>query len=262
MSNNQLSLSLVIPAYNEERYLAACLKAIESQTVKPVEVIVVNNKSSDETAAVARRFKFVTVIDEHRQGRVFARSKGFDAAKGDIIGRIDVDTILPPDWVERVLDFYSDKANLGSACTGYGYFYNLHLPNISGRFGALFAIGLNRLLLGHYILFGSNMALPKSLWLSVKPSTCMRNDIHEDLDLAIHLHRSGYKIEYLSKLRVGLMARHISPEDRDTLWQFFMLWPQTLRVHKRWTWVISWACGVALFVLSPVMLIIGKHNAN
>ncbi len=101
-----LSLSLVIPAYNEERHLAACLDAVSRQAVMPSEVIVVDNNSTDRTAEIARSYPFVRVVQEPRQGIVFARNAGFDAARGDIIGRIDADTIIPSDWTKHVLAFF------------------------------------------------------------------------------------------------------------------------------------------------------------
>lgn len=260
MNHKRLNVSLVIPAYNEERYLETCLKAIEAQTVKPLEVLVVNNNSTDKTAEVAAGFNRVRVINETRQGIVFARNAGFDNAQGDVIGRIDADTILPENWVEKILDFYSKEDNLNSACTGYAYFYNLHMPNFSGRFGEQIAIRFNWLLLGHYILYGSNMAMPKTIWQKIKSSTCSRTDIHEDMDLAVHAHRGGFKIVYLPHLKVGVMARRISGPDRAQQWPFLMLWPQTLRVHKLWSWIICWATAVLLYVCSPIMLLIEKRT--
>jgi len=97
-------ISIVIPVYNEESQLAACRDAISQQKESPFEVIVVDNNSTDSTVRVALSFPFVTLIREPRQGVMHARTTGFDAARGDIIGRIDADTILPPDWTESVLE--------------------------------------------------------------------------------------------------------------------------------------------------------------
>src|ERR1035441_7496265 len=125
MSEKPLSLSLVIPAYNEERYLDACLKSVQAQTIQPLEVLVVNNNSNDKTAQVASKYSFVKVLSEKEQGIVHARNKGFNSATGDIIGRIDADTVLPTTWIEQVISYYTNKSNLRSAITGYAYFYNL-----------------------------------------------------------------------------------------------------------------------------------------
>jgi len=59
---NEPNISIIIPAYNEERYLGRCLDAIAAQSVRPYEVIVVDNNSSDDTAKVAQRYPFVTLL--------------------------------------------------------------------------------------------------------------------------------------------------------------------------------------------------------
>jgi glycosyltransferase involved in cell wall biosynthesis len=105
---SKLTVSLVIPAFNESRRIRACLESVASQTVMPDEVIVVDNGSTDDTATIAASFPFVSVIREHRQGVTYARTAGFDAAVSDIIGRTDTDSRLAPDWVERVLQDFAD----------------------------------------------------------------------------------------------------------------------------------------------------------
>ncbi|HEY5667999.1 MAG TPA: glycosyltransferase family A protein, partial [Candidatus Saccharimonadales bacterium] len=125
MKTTRQSVSIVIPAYNEERHLRACLQAIAKQTIQPLEVIVVDNNSTDRTAQVAREFPFVRVVSEHRQGRVFARNAGFGAAKGEILGRIDADIILPSTWVEHLQAFYANPLHARSAWSGMGYFDNV-----------------------------------------------------------------------------------------------------------------------------------------
>ena len=73
-------LSFVVPAYNEEAYLPACLESIVAQTRElgdAVEVIVVNNASTDRTREVALAVPGVRVVDEPRKGLTFARQAGF-----------------------------------------------------------------------------------------------------------------------------------------------------------------------------------------
>src|SRR5581483_7315847 len=102
MLNKTLTLTIVIPVFNEEDHIAACLSAIAAQTAAPDEVIVVDNNSSDKTPQIAASYPFVRLIKARKQGVLFARNKGFDAAKSDIIGRIDADSLLPSRWVEIV----------------------------------------------------------------------------------------------------------------------------------------------------------------
>jgi glycosyltransferase involved in cell wall biosynthesis len=241
-----LTLSIVIPAYNEENHIKACLDAIALQSEMPDEVIVVDNNSTDKTAEIAQEYSFVRVVREKRQGIVYARNRGFNTVKSQLIGRIDSDTILPTDWVERVKEFYEDENHSEHALTGGGYFYNVRLPRFNGWVQGQVAYRFIRLNLGFYSLWGSNMVLPKSVWDAVEPKTCKRNDIHEDVELGIHLNEMGYKITYRESLRVGVYARRIWTE-RDQLKQALARWPQTMRVHQRKSWWVS-SMGNALLL--------------
>lgn len=104
-----MRLSFVVPAYNEEAYLPACLESILAQTAAlnaadtPVEIIVVNNASTDRTREVALRYPTVTLVDEPRKGLTHARQAGFHAATGDLIANVDADSRLTPGWLALVL---------------------------------------------------------------------------------------------------------------------------------------------------------------
>src|SRR3990167_845939 len=201
VNDKRLTLSIVIPAYNEEDHLKACLNSISKQTIKPLQVIVVDNNSTDKTAEIARSYNFVTLLKETKQGIGYARTAGFNAAGADIIGRIDADSILPPNWVEYAIDYLS--AHPDELLTGGGYFHDLALPRFFGWFMEQIAFRANRFIMGHYIAWGSNMAMRRELWEKVK--NIVHNDptIHEDMDLAIHLHEKGYKITYHTDWKVG-----------------------------------------------------------
>jgi glycosyltransferase involved in cell wall biosynthesis len=256
MNKTRLRVSIVIPAHNEERHLLACLAAIEAQTVRPYEVIVVDNNSTDKTVQITQRFPFVIVVDEPQQGIVYARNAGFDTAKGDIIGRIDADIQLPPRWVEHVQRFYADNKHANQAWTGAGYFYNMRLPRlVSWGYGVL-AFGLNKMLLGHYTLWGSNMAITKEQWQAVRATACSRNDIHEDLDLAMHIHQAGYGITYDASIRTNAELRRVQSNHHE-LWGYLLWWPRTLRIHRKKTWPIAWFFGAfCLYVVSFFLLFI------
>lgn len=247
-----VTLSVIIPAYNEERHLAACLDSLAAQTVLPLEVIVVDNNSTDKTVKIARSYPFVRVVKEKHQGIVYARDAGFNAARGTIIGRIDSDSVLPPTWVEYIHDFYAQSANHNVALTGGGMFYNTPLPRVSRWVLDLLAFRVNRVVLGHHFLFGSNMAVPKKVWQQVKTSVCLRDDIHEDIDLAIHVHQLGVPIIYKPSFLVGIKLRRVF-QDHRKLWSYLMLWPQSLRVHGRKLWVTGWIGAVLLYALTPLV---------
>ena len=132
--------------------LPACLRALRRQTfpAERYEVIVVDNASTDATAAVARRWK-ARVVTEPRKGVSRARQAGFQTARGQVIASTDADTRVPPDWLARIdADFEGDPA-LG------GVYGPVHWPD--GRPG-------ERLMLrypGTWALWASNRA-GRSLW--------------------------------------------------------------------------------------------------
>ncbi len=204
MSKKPLTLSIVIPAYNEERYIGACLDSIAAQIVKPAEVIVVDNNSTDETVAVASKYPFVKVLQESRQHQVFAQATGFKAAKGDILGRIDADSILPPDWVKKIIKAFDGDPKL-VAVTGGADPYDVPMKLLGSAIfhGYIYLVGL---IVGHRMLWGANCALRASSWRKIKDEVMMRPDIWEDYDMAFCLARHG-RIGYITKNPVGVSFR-------------------------------------------------------
>src|SRR5579871_361432 len=105
-----LTVSVVIPVYNGERYLRACLEHIQRSDAAPLECIVVDDGSTDGSAAVAREFG-AGVISSERLGPAAARNLGAEKAKGDILFFLDADVCVHPETVSRVLwNFERDPA--------------------------------------------------------------------------------------------------------------------------------------------------------
>lgn len=95
------TISVVIPAYNEEKLLPATLKSLAALDKKPDEVIVVNGASTDKTVEIARKLgaKVVTV-PHYTIG--YSREIGLEKAHGDILVYTDADTIHPKDWLIKI----------------------------------------------------------------------------------------------------------------------------------------------------------------
>jgi glycosyltransferase involved in cell wall biosynthesis len=110
-----IKLSFVIPAYNEEVNLGKCLDAIVRERrgkESDIEVIVVNNASTDGTRAVAEKYPGITIVDETRKGIVFARQAGFAASHGELIANVDADNMLTPGWIDTTLSEFQKNPNL------------------------------------------------------------------------------------------------------------------------------------------------------
>ena len=108
-----LSISVIVCAHNEARYLPACLHSLLAQTRRPDEILVVNNASTDETRAVALQIPHVRVVDEPRKGLVIARETGRLSSTGDVLVYVDADCRAPLTWLERIeARFAADPALL------------------------------------------------------------------------------------------------------------------------------------------------------
>jgi glycosyltransferase involved in cell wall biosynthesis len=117
-----VTFSVVVCAYNEEHLLPHCLHSLLRQSFPPHEILVINNASTDGTAAVAS-IPGVRVVDEPRKGLVIARETGRRHSTGDVLVYIDADCRAPDDWLKRVAQEFS-RANPPVAVSGPYRFYD------------------------------------------------------------------------------------------------------------------------------------------
>lgn len=182
---DRIKLSVVIPVFNEEAYITACLINLFNQIEQPDEVIIVDNNCTDKTVELASKFP-VKIIREKKQGITPARNKGFNAAKYPIIGRIDADTLVPTNWVRNIKDRFEADPHL-IAFSGGTVFENKRLDVLLKLPGIAYYTSFKRIL-GCDCLYGPNMAVSKQAWEKVKPHICLDDhSVHEDADLAVHL---------------------------------------------------------------------------
>lgn len=111
-------VSVVIPAYNAEGYLAATIESVLAQTYRPLEVLVVDDGSSDGTVALARSFGDpVRVIEQENKGPAGARNTGFAEARGAIIALLDADDLWMPERLAACVDLLQSDPTLGFVTT-------------------------------------------------------------------------------------------------------------------------------------------------
>jgi len=200
-----MQLSVIIPAYNEEQYIGDCLKAIFKQTEPADEVIVVDNNSTDKTAEIARELG-ARVVTEKQQGISFARNRGFDEAKYEIIARTDADTHVPKNWVQQIKTNFQTRPIDALGGTVYYREFPLKLTFLSNLYLKILK-GLQK---GRETLVGMNMALSKEIWNKVRLT--VENDnkkVHEDIDLALKIWSVGGVVGYDFKLVAASSARRI-----------------------------------------------------
>jgi glycosyltransferase involved in cell wall biosynthesis len=207
MSLSRLRVSLVIPAYNEEAHIGECLEAIARQTVQPYEVIVVDNNSTDRTAAIAASYPFVRVLKEKQQGVAFARDRGFNAARGDIIGRLDADGRLAKDWIACVQHIFADPTiDAASGVVGYRDIAHPRWFNLSDRLVRQY-ISWKMSKVHESFLYGVNMAIRRTSWEKVRPYVCHERRLHEDLDLAAHMSALQQRVIFTTAMWATISPR-------------------------------------------------------
>jgi glycosyltransferase involved in cell wall biosynthesis len=226
MNKKALTLSIVIPVYNEEDHIGDCLDAIAAQTVKPDEVIVVNNNSTDKSVDIIKRYPFVKLLHEEKQGLRFTRNTGMAAAAGTIIGRIDADVQITPDWCKVALQTFADDSVM--AASGPCFYHDMPAK----RLGFLSDNSVRRALYSfdEPVLFGSNMVLRKTAWEQVVDKLCTEGEFFEDHDITIHLRDLGLKIVYNQALVVGVSARRLD-DDPKTFIEGMKLHTKTFEMH-------------------------------
>lgn len=203
----QKSLSIVIPAYNEERHIAACLDSIAAQTVKPDEVIVVDNNSTDLTAEIARSYPFVKLLRESVQGFTPPRNRGFNAATSDIIGRINADAILVPGWVARIKADFAADDRLGGV-SGVSISELLPWRGVRSTLWARIYFGLSDSYFRLPVLWGANMAIRRDVWLAIRDDICPDDQlVHDDIDLSLLIAGSGWRLKHDDKACIRLDGR-------------------------------------------------------
>ncbi len=245
-----LAVTIVIPCYNEEDNIGSCLQAIYDQTTSPSEVIVVDNNCTDNTVDIAKKFKFVRVVRAKDQGISYARNAGFREVKSGIIGRIDADSILPNDWVEKVSNYYSKPQNINTAVTGPIFICNRPFRKIVKMFFTLQYYRIPRLLTGNYAFNGSNMALPAQMWQKLDNKPWL-DDIryHEDSDLSLRASARGIKINFMNDNVVSIMQR-TSLQQADLI-QYLSRWYLTYKKYGYKSWrVLALLCYINSYVVA------------
>jgi GT2 family glycosyltransferase len=99
-------VSILIPAYNAQDWIAASIQSAIDQTWPRKEIVVVDDGSTDDTLSIARRFAsdYVTVIAQPNRGAAAARNTAYSISKGDYIQWLDADDLLATDKIARQLD--------------------------------------------------------------------------------------------------------------------------------------------------------------
>ena len=107
-------VSVVIPCYNVEKYVEQCLQSLLNQTHKDLQIICVNNNSTDNTLSVLTRFAseqrlIITLVEESQKGAPYARNRGLQEVKGDYVQFLDADDLLAPEKIAHQIKLINEN---------------------------------------------------------------------------------------------------------------------------------------------------------
>lgn len=215
-------VSFVIPAYNEGREIAACLETVRRTCDEHCEVIVVDNNSTDSTAAVAARWAD-RVVPCAVQGISAARNEGAAQALGEWIAFVDADARPCPGWLQAARPFLSEEKT--DAVSGWNFFRErnpLLFPYFNGYNAVFFSGFLLGLLFGKRLVVGNNLVIRRETLLAAGG---FPRFVGEDVKLSAILHRMRARTKFSPGMRIGYSPRRFRAIG---FWKTMGLWTRSL----------------------------------
>lgn len=210
-----MRLSVVVPAYNEEKYLAGCLQSLRAQGECDFELIVVDNNSEDNTAEIARTYADQVLHETEGQGYHYAARCGVAHARGEIVTICDADTRYPPEWTATILAEFTEQ---DSGIYGSVDFHDgPWLYRVLIRFFCFDIFMRLMRFIGIDVCNGFNFAFRRSLYEEVGGYDA---DLYDKVGLDIHL---GRRLRAIKPLRFVPRMRAITSMRRildHGLWHF------------------------------------------
>ncbi len=198
-------ISVIIPSFNEEKYIGHVLSALHRQTFQDFEVILVDNNSTDKTRELAKK-SHATVIIEKRKGIGLARNTGVKAAKGEILFFTNADTAPSPKVLETYANTFRDK----NVVAATGPMVPLEKTTRFIRFGYRFAsVSLAKFSfkVGMPAMSGSNIAMRKKAFEKAGGFNTSL-ETYEDIDLIARVKKLG-EVRYTDDAVVATSTRRI-----------------------------------------------------
>jgi glycosyltransferase involved in cell wall biosynthesis len=211
-------ISLYIPAYNAEHYIARCLNAVLTQSLRPDEIIVVDDGSTDRTAEIAKTFPVRLIQHGRNLGLAAARNSGISAARSEWVAALDADCVASREWLNALSrNIHQSGIALGGGRldeqvqkTSADRFRKIHMPQ---HWGATY-------LSNPPWVPGSNTIISKSAAIAAGLYDERFRTNHEDVDMSRRLRARGHSTFY----DPSAVAWHLKEDDDNSvlnaLWRY------------------------------------------
>lgn len=234
-----MKLSVVIPAYNEEQYIGECLNSILHEITGKnydLEIIAVNNASTDRTREIIASYPEVKLVDEPDKGLVKARRAGYLASSGEIIANIDADTRMTAGWFDKVFEEFAKDEKL-AGLSGPFIYYDLS-EEINFGVRLYYYIGFITYLFNRYVfkissmLQGGNFVVRRTALEQVGGFNSEFDFWGEDTDLARRLIKAG-GVKFTFDLPIYASGRRLEKDGiAKTGWRYILNYFSTIFFKK------------------------------
>ena len=185
-------VSCIVPVFNGERFLREALDSIVEQTHRPLEVVVVDDGSTDNTPQIAASYRDVRLVRQANAGPAAARNRGLRETRGQLVAFLDADDLWRPEKLERQVGRFIRRAELGLCFTHGRNFWAPELREEEAR------------------LREHRIARPMPIWL---PSTLLaRRRVFDAVGGFDESLRFGHSTEWLLRARAEGIVVEMVPE--------------------------------------------------
>lgn len=201
-------VSVVVPFFNSERHLAACIESLLGQDDAggPYEIILIDNRSTDGSAAIAARYRDLTLLEEPTPGAYAARNAGIRRARAPLIAFTDADCVVDGDWLRSIRDGMRDPAIgilLGHCRYPASASLALRLLGAYENAKAEYVIGHCEA--AHHFGYANNMAVRTSVFDKLGPFKEWQRAADSELVHRLASQRPDLRLAYRPSMRVTHM---------------------------------------------------------
>jgi glycosyltransferase involved in cell wall biosynthesis len=221
-----MDITLIIPAYNEEAVIGACISAALKSKGDFKEIIVVDNACTDKTKEIALTFPGVRMVREDKKGLTHARQAGLQAATTEYVGYIDADTRMPVGWVAKAEKLFASNTSAVAVSGPAHYFDATRWQKFCLTLGWWGSAPLSYALTG-YMIYGAHFVVKRSALVEIGGFNTGIEFYGEDTDIAKRLSKVG-KVIFNMHFYINTSARRFQEEGMARMMYVYsvnFIWP-------------------------------------
>lgn len=212
-------VSLYIPCYNVEKYVACCIEGVLRQTYAVDEILIIDDGSQDRTVEIASQYPVRVVRARENKGVAAARNTAFQSVRNELVAALDADCVPEPDWLENLVVCFED----GKVAAAGGRLVETVLDSAADRWrkAHMTQDWGDRHVVNPPFIFGNNSIIRQSVVEEVGWYDERLRKAGEDADLSRRVRAKGYNVIY----EPSAIVRHFRHDSvrsvLDTYWRYW-----------------------------------------